>query len=123
MPGHRLILGIFVSVLIVWAGAMAFAMRQAALPPEAAGPLLAVFEPGTPEDAIFAAVVNAGGRPVRATWLPFVWVVAGEEAGLAGRIEAAGALGTYSELAISPSLEGCFAYADTKIAELFVVRP
>ena len=122
-PGHRFIFGIFVSVLIVWAGAMAVSMRRAALPPEAAGPLLAVFEPGTPENSIFASIVNAGGKPVRPTWLSFVWVVAGEEPGLAGKLEAAGAIGTYGELAISPALEGCFAYADTRVADMFVMRP
>jgi hypothetical protein len=123
MPGHRLILGVFAAVLMIWAGAMAITMRKAALPPTAPGPLLAVFEPGTSDDQIFAAIVGAGGKPMRATWLPFVWAVAGEEPGLAGRLQSAGAIGAYGELAISPSLAGCFAYADARIAEMFVIRP
>lgn len=122
-PGHRLVLGLFVAVLAIWTAAMAFTLRRAALPAGAAGPLLAVFEIGTSEDDIFAAIIAAGGKPLRPTWLPFVWTVAGDEPGLAGRLEAAGAAGTYRELPVTPSLAGCFAYADTKLAALFELRP
>ena len=98
-------------------------MRQAALPPEAPGPLLAVFEPGMSEDEIFARIVAANGKPLRGTWLGFVWVVAGEEAGLAGRLEAQGAIGAYSELPFNASLAGCFAFADAKMADALSWRP
>ena len=46
-------------------------------------------------------------------------MVAGQEAGLAGRLEAQGAIGTYAELPFNPSLAGCFACADAKVAEAF----
>ena len=122
-PGHRFA-GIFAgTVLVLWLAVMAVMMRQAALPPEASGPLLAVFEPGMSEDEMFARIIAADGKPLRGTWLGFVWVVAGEEAGLAGRLETQGAIGTYAELPFNPSLAGCFAFADAKVAEAFSLKP
>ncbi|MGE4247122.1 MAG: hypothetical protein AB7E66_14075 [Parvibaculaceae bacterium] len=121
--GHRLALGFAAAVLVVSLIAGMAAMRSAALPPEAAGKMLAVFEPGTNEDAMFTAIVKAGAAPVRRTWLPFVWVVAGEEPGLAGRLVSAGAIGSYGELPFSPQIAGCFAFADAKAMELFSLRP
>lgn len=122
-PGHKFAAVFAGSVLVLWLAVMAITMRQAALPSEAPGPLLAVFEPGMSEDEMFARIIAANGKPLRGTWLGFVWVVAGEEAGLAGRLEAQGAIGTYSELPFNPSLAGCFAYADAKMAEAFALRP
>jgi hypothetical protein len=100
---------------------MAMVMRHAALPPEAAGPMLVVFEPGISQDAIFRAIVDAGARPVRATAFGFIWVVTGEEEGLAGRLVGSGALGAYAELPLNPSLAGCFAFADAKVSNLLTV--
>lgn len=122
-PGHRFALGIFATILIAWMLAMAIAIRDAALPPEAAGPLLVVFEPGLSETDTVERIARAGGSPVRQTWLSAVWVVAGEEPGLAGRLEREGALGAYGELPVGPQLAGCFAWADTKVVELFDLRP
>jgi hypothetical protein len=121
--GHRLALGLALSVLLVGLLAMAVAIRSAALPPEASGKMLAVFEPGSEEDEVFARIVSAGAKPVRKTWLPFVWVVEGAERGLAGRLKKEGALGSYAELPFSPQIAGCFAYADVKAMEVFSLRP
>ena len=118
-PGHRLALGLFATVLVIWLGVMAYVMRQAALPPEASGTMLAVFEPGTPEDAIFAGLTRAEARPIRPTAFGFIWVVAGDEPGLAGRLTREGAIGSYRDLPISPTLAGCFAFADAEVANLF----
>jgi hypothetical protein len=115
--GHRLAFGLFVSVLIVWLVVMAMVMRHASLPAEATGPMIAVFEPGTPADDIFAKLTQAGAKPVRATAFDFIWVVAGDEAGMAGRLKDQGAVGAYRELPFSPTLAGCIALADTKIAQ------
>lgn len=125
MPGlgHKLALWLAVAVLVVSLGAMAAAMRAAALPDDASGTMIVVFQPGTGEDEIFARLVAAGGAPMRPTWLPFVWVVAGEAPDFVGRIRAAGALGAYGELPFSPQIAGCFAYFDAKAVELFSVRP
>lgn len=116
-PGHRLALVLFISVLVVWLAAMAVVMRQAALPPEASGPMLAIFEPGTDDNVIFASLTRAGGRPIRAAAFSFIWIVAGDEPGLAGRLVAEGALGAYRDLPISPTIAGCFAFADAKVAK------
>jgi hypothetical protein len=117
-PGHRLALTLFASVLVLWLAGMAVLMRQAALPPEASGPMLAVFEPGTPADEIFASLTRANARVVRQAGLGFIWVVAGDEPGLAGRLMREGAAGAYRDLPISPTIAGCFAYADAKAQSL-----
>ncbi len=116
-PGHRLAISLFLGVIVAWVGVMAVLMRQAALPPEASGPMLAVFEPGTSADDIFAKLTSAGAKPVRQTAFSFIWVVAGDERGLAGRLGAQGAIGAYRELPLNPSIAGCFALADAKITE------
>jgi hypothetical protein len=116
-PGHRLAISLFLGVIVAWIAVMAILMRQAALPPEASGPMLAVFEPGTAADDIFAKLTMAGARPIRETAFGFIWVVAGDEPGLAGRLAGQGAIGAYRELPLNPSIAGCFALADAKIAE------
>ena len=115
-PGHRLALGLFVSVLSIWLVAMAVIMRQSALPPEATGTMLAVFDPAVPGDDIFASLTRAGARPIRPTAFGFIWIVTADEPGLAGRLAENGALGAYRDLPISPTLAGCFAFADAKVA-------
>ena len=118
LPGHRLALALLAGVMLVWIIGMAVVMRHAALAPEASGTMLAVFEPGTPDDAVFASLTRAGARIVRPSGLGFVWVVTSEEPGLAGRLVAEGALGAYRDLPISPVIAGCFAYADARATAL-----
>jgi hypothetical protein len=117
-PGHRLALALFVGVIAVWLAGMAIVMRHAALPRQASGTMLAVFEPGTPEDQVFASLTRADARIVKPSGLGFIWVVASDEPGLAGRLEREGALGAYRELPVSPVIAGCFAFADAKLASL-----
>lgn len=97
---------------------MAVVMRAAALTPEASGTMLAVFDPGTSEGDIFARLTRADARPVRPTAFGFIWIVAGGP-GLAGRLKQQGAIGAYRELPISPTIAGCFAFADSKAADMF----
>lgn len=118
-PGHKFAAAVFSGVIIVWLIAMALIMRAGALPAEASGTMLAVFNPGTPQDQIFASLVNAGAKPIRETSFGFIWVVAGDEPGLSGRLRANGAIGNYRNLPLSPTIAGCFAYADAKVAEAF----
>jgi len=122
-PGHRFAALLFCAVIAIWLGLMAVVMRRAALPPEATGPMLAVFEPGTSSDEIFARLTRAEAEPIRATAFGFIWVVAGEQPGLAGRLVQQGAIGTYAELPLSPSIAGCFALADAKVSELLSTGP
>ena len=116
-PGHRLALTLFLTVLVVWIAVMAVLMRKSSLPPEATGPMLAVFEPGTSADDYFAKLTFAGAKPVRQTAFAFIWVVAGDEPGLAGRLAGQGAIGAYRELPLNPTIAGCFALADAKVSE------
>jgi hypothetical protein len=113
---HSLAIGLFAAIIFVWATAMVWVMRDAALPPDASGTMLAVFEPGTTSDAAFAKLTRAGAKPVREAGLAFIWVVTGDEQGLAGRLMAEGAVGAYRELPLSPTLAGCVVIADKKIA-------
>ncbi len=55
-------------------------------PRKASGPMLAVFEPGTPRDAIFAALTSTEARIVRPSAIGLIWIVAGDEPDLAGRL-------------------------------------
>src|SRR5262245_10657184 len=67
---HRLALGLFLSLLAAGLVGMLIAVRASALPDSASGKMLAVFDPRLDEPAVFAALVRAGGRPLRRTWLP-----------------------------------------------------
>lgn len=117
-PGHRLALGLFAGVLSLWLIAMAVLVRQSALPPEASGPMLAVFEPGTSGDEIFARLTRSEARILRPSALGFIWIVTSEQPGLAGRLVREGAVGAYRELPVSPTIAGCFAFADAKVANV-----
>jgi hypothetical protein len=108
-PGHRFAIAFFAAVIAIWMAAMVFVMRQAALPPEAAGPMLAVFEPSTPADVIFAKLTRAEARPLRPAAFGFIWIVAGDEPGLAGRLMRQGAIGAYRELPISAKVANLLA--------------
>lgn len=107
--GHGLAVAFFAVVLAVWAGVMGVSLRQAALPEETDGLMLAVFHPGTSEADAFTAMVRAGGEPVRSTWLGFAYVARGLEPGFVGRLKAEGALAAFGELPVGPTLGGCAA--------------
>ncbi len=107
--GHGLAVAFFAVVLVVWAGMMGLSLRQAALPEETDGLMLAVFRPGTTEVEAFGAMVQAGGDPVRSTWLGFAWVTRGLEPGFVGRLKRQGAIAAFGELPVGPALGGCAA--------------
>ena len=90
-------------------------VRNAALPAEASGTMMAVFEPSITETDAVQAIAAAGGNVVKKSGLAFAWVVQSGEPGLAGRMRAKGAIGVYRELPISPALMGCIAVADAKV--------
>lgn len=107
LPGHGLALLLAGAVAAAWVGVMALSLRQAALPPETDGLVLVAFPPGTSDIDAFAAVVRAGGEPVRPTWLGFAWVARGRTAGFVGRVESEGAIAAFGELPLLPVLGGC----------------
>jgi hypothetical protein len=118
-PSHKFALMFFTSVIALWLIAMAIIMRAGALTPEASGTMLAVFEPTTPSDKVFASIINAGAKPIRQTSFGFIWVVTSDEIGLSGRLKENGAIGSYRNLPLSPTIAGCFALADAKVAKAF----
>ncbi len=118
-PGHGFALKLFASVIALWLTAMFVLMRHSALPDVASGTMLVVFNPGTPKDNAFATIIKSGAAPVRETAFGFIWVVTSTEPGLAGRLVANGALGAYRDLPINPTIAGCVAVADAKVADAF----
>jgi hypothetical protein len=114
-PGHRFALTVFASVITIWLIAMFAIMRDAALPADASGIMLVVFEPGTADDIAFAAITQAEAKPIRKTAFGFIWVVEGN----AGKLKAEGALGSYRQLPISAEIAGCVAVVDAKVAQAF----
>jgi hypothetical protein len=118
-PSHKFALMFFTSVIALWLIAMAIIMRAGALSPDASGTMLAVFEPNTPSDKVFASIIKAGAKPIRQTSFGFIWVVISDEVGLSGRLKDNGAIGSYRNLPLSPTIAGCFALADAKVAEAF----
>ncbi len=118
-PGHRFALALFAAVIVLWLAAMTIIMRQAALPGDASGTMLVVFEPGIESDAAFATITRAGALPIRKTAFGFIWVVSGDAPGLAGRLIDEGAIGTYRDLPFPAEIAGCVAVVDAKVAEAF----
>ena len=114
-PGHKFAFAFFGGVIVAWLVLMFVLVRNAALPAEASGTMLAVFEPSISEAAAVNAISAAGGNVVKKSGLAFAWVVQSDEPGLAGRMRAQGAIGVYHELPISPALMGCIAVADAKV--------
>ena len=107
---HRLAAGLLAAVVLAWVGVVALAVRDAALPPEARGSVVAVFPPTLSGAEVLATVARADGRPVRTTWLPNAWIVHGPAPGFAGRLEAAGAWGAFASVPFEPgggALGGC----------------
>ena len=119
-PGHRFVAVAALIVLAVWLGVMGLSTRAAMLADSATGPMLVAFRPGTPGDEALARIIDAGAKPLRPTWIPFVWAVTADEPGLAGRLAAAGALATFGELPFAPPPAGCQGYAKD---ELFALTP
>jgi hypothetical protein len=118
-PGHRFAFAVFAAVLMLWLGAMVLLMRHSALPDEATGKMLVVFEPGISEDQAFKAITAAGANPIRASDFNFIWIAQSDAPGTAGKLKQQGALGAYRELPLSPVIAGCVAVADRKLAKSF----
>jgi hypothetical protein len=118
-PGHRFAFAVFASVLILWFGAMVVLMRHSALPAEAGGKMLVVFEPGITEDEAFKAITAAGANPIRISDFSFIWIAQSDAPGTAGKLKQQGALGAYRELPLSPVIAGCVAVVDRKVAKSF----
>jgi hypothetical protein len=78
------------TTVLVCALALALLLHVAA-DPERTGRFTAFFPATTPPEARFAAVIAAGGVPVRETWFPGAIELESEEPGIARRLESVGA--------------------------------
>ena len=103
----RLTAGLFALILVSWIVIIIPVLSAASLDDEATGLMLVVFTPETSDHDNFTRIVNAGGLPVRTTFLENVWVVSGSERGFVGRVKHAGAIGAYRDLPIGIVLAGC----------------
>ena len=112
---HRFAVGFFAAVFAVWALVMVLLVRNAALPADASGIMLAVFEPRIAETQALHIIAAAQGKIVKQSGLGFAWLVQSDEPGLAGRLIAGGAIGAYRELPIPIELAGCLAVADARV--------
>ena len=63
--GPGLAITLMVGVALAWLAIMLVVLRLGALGPEERGKVFAVFPPGTSETQAFAAIVAAGGAPLR----------------------------------------------------------
>jgi hypothetical protein len=104
-------LALMVGVVVLWTGVLAVILRVAALGPEDRGKVFVVFPPATAPAEAFAAIVAAGGEPVRAALGDWAWIAHAEDAGFVGRLEQNGALAAFRGGPVGLSLAGCFAWA------------
>ncbi len=119
IAGHKFALWFFALVLLAWVFVMAALIHNAALPASASGTMLAVFDVNTSEAQAVQIIAAAQGKIVKQSGLSFAWIVNSDEAGLAGKLKAAGALGAYRELPIPIELAGCLAVTDAKVQRAF----
>lgn len=124
LPGHGFALLLGGAVAAVWLVAMALTLKDAQLPAEADGTVLAVFPPGSSDDVMFGAVVRAGGEPLRSTWIGFAWVARSTDPGFAGRLRSEGAKAVFGDLPVGPVLGGCAAVSsDSDRPSVYSLRP
>jgi hypothetical protein len=109
--GARAALALMVGVVVLWTAVLALILRAAALGPEDAGKVFVVFAPGTAPAEAFAAIVGAGGEPVRAALGDWAWIAHAEGRGFVGRLEQNGSLAAFRGAPVGLSLAGCFAWA------------
>jgi hypothetical protein len=105
-----------VGVVVLWAAVLAVILRVGALAAEDAGKVFVVFLPGTAPAEAFAAIVGAGGEPVRAALGDWAWIAHAEGPGFVGRLERNGALAAFRGAPVGLSLAGCFAWATDRAA-------
>ena len=106
--GHRLAFGFFAAIVIAWAAILAVTLKQAELPPEAAGRVVAVYPFGWSGQASAAAALHTEASLVRETWLPNILEVASQQPGFAGRLQQNGAIVVYRAQPFSLfTLAGC----------------
>ena len=109
--GAGVALVLMIGIAVVWAIVLGAVVRGAALGPDEEGRIFVVFPPGTGAADAFAAIVTAGGEPVRPALGDWGWIAHADAAGFVGRLERNGALAAFRGAPVGLSLSGCFAWA------------
>jgi hypothetical protein len=104
-------LALMLGVVVLWLAVVVMIVRAAALAPDAAGKVFVIFPPGATPAEAFAAIVDAGGAPIRPALGNWAWIAQGDAAGFVGRLEAGGALAAFRGAPVGVSLVGCFGLA------------
>jgi hypothetical protein len=104
-------LALMLGVVALWLAVVALIVRAAALAPDDAGKVFVIFPPGTAPAEAFAAIVTAGGAPIRPAVGDWAWIAHGDVAGFVGRLETRGALAAFPGAPAGLSLAGCFGLA------------
>jgi hypothetical protein len=115
-------------VLIAGAGAIylaavGLALRALVLPAEESGRLFVLFPPAISESAAFAAIVTAGGEPIRPVIGGFGWAAHGPGEGFVGRLRSEGAIAAFREAPAGLPLMGCFGMIGTSERSPPLIRP
>jgi hypothetical protein len=104
-------LALMLAVTVLWLAVVALILRAAALAPDDAGKVFVLFAPGTAPAEAFAAIVDAGGAPIRPAMGDWAWIAYADDAGFVGRLESRGALAAFRGAPAGLSLVGCFGLA------------
>jgi len=107
---HRLAAVICAVCLALWLVPLATSLNAARVTSGGSGLLWVAFPPWIAETYIVREIVTAGGRPVRASAWPGIWVAFSETDDFALRLQGAGAW-AFRDLPFSAELAGCIAYA------------
>jgi hypothetical protein len=108
--GLGLAVSLMLGVALAWLATTLVVLRLSALSPEESGKLFVVFPPGTSESVGFAAIVAAGGAPLRTVLGGWGWIAHDDAPAFVGRLRAAGALAAFRGAPGGLSLAGCFAF-------------
>ena len=108
--GAGLAVSLMAGVILTWLAIMLVVLRLSALAPEESGRVFVVFPPGTSEPAAFAALVGAGGAPLRTVLGGWGWIAHDDAPAFVGRLRSAGALAAFRGAPGGLALAGCFAF-------------
>lgn len=104
-------LALMLAVIALWLAVVVMIVRAAALAPDDAGKVFVIFSPGAAPAEAFAAIVAAGGAPIRPALGSWAWIAHADQAGFVGRLEAGGALAAFRGAPAGVSLVGCLGLA------------
>lgn len=106
---HRLAVKICAVCLTLWFVLLAGSLHAARVTSAGSGLLWVAFPPWLAETYIVREIVAAGGRPVRTSAWPGIWVAFGETEDFALRLQRAGGW-AFRDIPFKAELAGCLAY-------------